>query len=400
MSAGPGPGAGLSPWIVGLRSSSGLRERFVKGRMAVAPAVSQAFTTITTNNHDHIGGLETENEGQPRGLWTRYVPRSCPATSAPAHPAPGEDPGDELDGSLHRTRPWPKTGSDSDADHSPADDEAYENRSRADAGTGHLATRSTSSGCRDLGGRAITAPSGRSLGEHFDDKRGLPHSSRPQGPAHRRLGAGPCAFSSPPTPLTMPAETIFWILSEGPDKRREPIPSKGDSAAVMPGAWTPQRHHGARPMIEDETYNRDNIVLKLYSRDWQGDASRPRKPKTRRGRAPRRPSCASCGQALAGRMSRRGFEHRIHRRPVPAWPQALSLGGQRHARPTRATTAGTTATRHLDGLHQGPAPGPVERGKPNSGRQPVTIFARFGLGPRLAPRLLHRRPDGLTVRTT
>ncbi|MEM5786495.1 MAG: prepilin-type N-terminal cleavage/methylation domain-containing protein, partial [Syntrophobacteraceae bacterium] len=40
------------------------------------------------NHHDHIGGPETENEGQPRGLWTRYVedlPFDLPGRAKPGY---------------------------------------------------------------------------------------------------------------------------------------------------------------------------------------------------------------------------------------------------------------------------------------------------------------------------
>lgn len=202
----------------------------------------------TANHADHIGGLETENEGQPRGLWSRY-PEDLHA-DLPDYPAPGLDLGlnwqgpyinPPLDNRLSDSRHW----AESDDDYAALEPvwipvSGYEAWEDGDY-----------------------SPTPVSPGEFFDDKesfRQLQGNDRFVDGWDRSLRffitADPDASG----------ETIFWILSEGPDGAGE-YPNKGtcsshvwavDVADIMSMAYNP-----------DAVTNRDNLVLKLYSRDWR-----------------------------------------------------------------------------------------------------------------------------------
>ena len=255
---------------------------------------------------DHIGGPAVENEGQPRGLWTRY-PEDLPF-DLPGHPAPGLDLGDNWKGPYLAP---PKDAHLSDSDHWATSAGAYDALEPVWHNSGAHANHETWEDGDD-------APAGE-LGEHFDEKE-----------AFRLLQTDGCLVDGWDRALrffisTDPdhaGATIFWILSEGPDGEGA-YPNKGsctghawtvDAADTMAAAYDP-----------DASPNRDNLVLKFCSRDWQAVFSRTAGTK---GRA----NPGSAGVYPAGGRERRFRrpQYRLFRRYGPFAP-AFSLGGQRHA---------------------------------------------------------------------
>ena len=206
----------------------------------------------TTNNADHIGGLETENEGQPRGLWTRY-PEDLPfdiGAGASLHRAPGLDLGPNWKGPYINP---PLDGLLADADHlatSDADYAALEPRWHSSGA--HANNETWEDGDYTPAGEA---------GEFFDDKEAfrLLHSDGRfvdgWGRALRFfITADPDAAG----------ETLFWILSEGPDRMGE-YPNKTSATDIM-GSDYASTGQGYSP---EAAVNQDNIVMKLSSRDWR-----------------------------------------------------------------------------------------------------------------------------------
>jgi prepilin-type N-terminal cleavage/methylation domain-containing protein len=207
----------------------------------------------TTGNQDHIGGLETENEGQPRGLWTRF-PEDLPF-DLPGHPAPGLDLGEnwkgpyiaapvdenlkdslhlaESDADFHKLLPVPRAFYDTD-----------ENKWYSSWEDGDYSP--------SAGG-----------GEYFDEREAFRLLQN-----HGRLAdAWNRSFRFFITEdLDHPGETVFWIISQGPDGKGT-YPTKGTCAGF---SWSvdPSDTMG-RAYDEDDAWNRDNIVMKLYSRDWR-----------------------------------------------------------------------------------------------------------------------------------
>jgi hypothetical protein len=63
-----------------------------------------------------------------------------------------------------------------------------------------------------------------------------------------------------------PGETIFWIVSEGPDGKGR-YPAKGTCSGH---SWSVDLNDTmGNTYDEQDQHNRDNLVMKLYSRDWQ-----------------------------------------------------------------------------------------------------------------------------------
>jgi len=200
----------------------------------------------TSSNTDNIGGLETENEGQPRGLWTRY-PEDLPL-DLPGHPAPGLDLGPNWQGPYVNP---PLDAKLSDSGHWAENDGAYAGLEPVWA-SGHETWED-----------GDYAPSPSTPGEFFDDKesfRLLQNDGRFVDGWGRSL-----RFFITADPDAV-GETIFWILSEGPDRAGE-YPNKGTCANH---AWTADANDVMSQSYDPEDdANRDNIILKLYSRDWQ-----------------------------------------------------------------------------------------------------------------------------------
>ncbi len=195
---------------------------------------------------DHIGGLATENEGQPRGLWTRYV-EDLPF-DLPGHSTPGAVLGANWKGPYLNP---PRDRVNGDADHWAASDDDY----AALEPFWHAGGYET----WEEGDYAPVAVAG----EYFDDKesfRLLQTEGRLADGWERALRF---FISSDPDAA---GDTIFWIISEGPDGEGT-YPNKGacgghvwsvDPDDTMGLAYDP-----------GDAKNRDNIVLKLYSRDWR-----------------------------------------------------------------------------------------------------------------------------------
>ena len=277
MSAGlgQGPDYTVDPDKVFFRPSG----RFVKGRWQWHRPYRKLYND-TTNNHDHIGGLETENEGQPRGLWTRF-PEELPCDIG-THTAPGEDPGDAWMGPYIAP---PMAENPSDSGHLARSDEAYENLPPVPKATWDPINLKWLPSWED----GDYNPSG-GLGEHFDDREAF-RTLQTAGRLTDGWGRALRFFITADPDHA--GSTIFWILSEGPDKEGA-YPTKGtcgghawsvDAADTMGQAYD-----------EDETYNRDNIVLKLYSRDWEAIFTAEEEDKTAATEA----TLVRIRQALAG----------------------------------------------------------------------------------------------------
>jgi prepilin-type N-terminal cleavage/methylation domain-containing protein len=201
--------------------------------------------TDDPENNDHIGGLETENEGQPRGLWTRFT-EDLPYDLL-GHPAPGEVEGENWKGPylVPPVEKHPKT-----ADHyAQTDDQYLALEPRWHTGLSREAWED--------GDYAA------SLGEHYDDKenfRLLNNEGRLTDGWHRSL-----RFFITQDP-DRPGSTIFWIISEGPDHDGF-YPSKGTCTGRV---WTEDADDTmGKNYAPDHPANRDNIVMKIYSHDFE-----------------------------------------------------------------------------------------------------------------------------------
>jgi prepilin-type N-terminal cleavage/methylation domain-containing protein len=199
---------------------------------------------------DHIGGLETENEGQPRGLWTRY-PEELPFDIG-SHAAPGLDLGEAWKGPYLMA---PHVENPADSDHwAEADDEYEALEPLWHPGGAHANHETWEDGSYD--------PTDE-LGEHFDEKE----SFRLLQSEWRLVdGWGRVLRFFITADPDHPGSTIFWILSEGPDQEGT-YPGKGTCPAH---AWSVDLTDVmATAYDENDEKNRDNIVLRLYSRDWE-----------------------------------------------------------------------------------------------------------------------------------
>ena len=193
-----------------------------------------------TDGLDHIGGLETENEGQPRGLWTDD-PQEDPNSTANKLDA------DKWKGPyiLFPNDPYPK-----DNTHF-----ATTNNDYAD-----LRPKLTSPGTGVKTESWIDGDYSAALGEPFDDKEAFRKLQ-----TNDRLADGwGRAFRFFITEDTEhgSGNTIFWIVSEGADGEGF-YPTKGSIATVDTDDTMGKNYD---PNHED---NIDNIVLKLYSIEWQ-----------------------------------------------------------------------------------------------------------------------------------
>ena len=239
---GQGPGYEMDPDLVFYRPSG----RFEGQRWNWNRPFRKLFDD-TDEYNDHIGGMETENEGQPRGLWTRYV-EDLPFDIG-SHEAPGEVLGDSWKGPYLTP---PQEGKPADSDHWATDDEMYDNLQPY--------WKTTNATWED----GDYTPTDGEPGEFYDDKesfRLLQTADRLADGWDRAL-----RFFITADPDS-PGHTLFWILSEGPD-REGFYPTKGECASVH---WTVNALDTmALAYDPDHPKNRDNIVMKLSSRDWQG----------------------------------------------------------------------------------------------------------------------------------
>lgn len=197
-------------------------------------------------NCDHVGGLETENEGQPRGLWTRF-PEDLPF-DLPGYPAPGVDLGPLWKGPYIAP---PLADNLSDSRHWAENDAEYRQLEPLWQG-GHETWED---------GDYLPTPN--QPGEFFDDKESF-RLLQTEGRFVDGWGRALRFFiSADPDSV---GETILWILSAGADGQAI-YPNKGscsnhswtvDAGDIMALAYDP-----------DAQVNCDNIILKLYSRDWR-----------------------------------------------------------------------------------------------------------------------------------
>ncbi|MBU1195051.1 MAG: prepilin-type N-terminal cleavage/methylation domain-containing protein [Proteobacteria bacterium] len=244
----PDPGLGQSPsWIldparVFFRPSGA----FVAGQWQWHRPYRKLFDDAV-NNMDHTGGLETENEGQPRGLWTRFV-EDLPF-DLPGHPAPGDIEGSEWKGPYLRP---PVDQTIADAGHYAASDAEYE----------ELEPRWRSSLSRETWEEGDYAPLG-ALGEGYDEKEKF-----------RLLNTDGCLADGWGRALRFfitadkdrPGSTIFWIISEGPDFDGR-YPAKGTCNVTV---WTPDPSDTmGRNYDETLPENQDNIIMKIYSHEFE-----------------------------------------------------------------------------------------------------------------------------------
>ena len=200
----------------------------------------RGLTHDTTHNNDHIGGLETENEGQPVGLWTDDPTGDGTQTLDPSRwkgpylvPPADQKPDDarhlaKNDGEFEELEPLYHPGPNK---------ETWE-----DGDYGSLSGE---------------------LGEHFDEKEDFRLRR-----TEYRLEDGwnrALRFFISADPAH-PGGTILWMISEGPDSEGT-YPSKGvyngsswniDATDTMADNYDP-----------NDEYNRDNIVMKIFSHEWQ-----------------------------------------------------------------------------------------------------------------------------------
>lgn len=199
-------------------------------------------------NHDHVGGPETENEGQPRGLWTKYV------EDYPYDKGPNE----YLD---HKgfilSKNWkgpylkrPCDNNNQDSLHYAENN--YDYSELEPKWHSHSNCETWEDGCY--------FPSGGELGENFDEKenfRLLNTDEKLEDAWGRAL-----RFFITDDP-DEEGETIFWIISEGPDYEGI-YPTKGDYSSD--NGWTIDETdtmgNNYNPNLPE---NKDNIVRKLKS---------------------------------------------------------------------------------------------------------------------------------------
>ncbi len=250
---GQGPDYEMDPTLVFYRPSG----RF-EGKRWVWNLPYRKLIDDKADNHDHIGGPETENEGQPRGLWTRYV-EDLPV-DLPGHTAPGAVLDDRWKGPYLTP---PQEGKPADSDHWATDDGMYANlQPRWEV---------TNATWED----GDYTPSDGELGEFYDEKesfRLLQNDGRLTDGWDRSLRF----FITADPDSVNPNHTIFWILSEGAD-REGFYPTKGECSSFH---WTVDPDDiMSKAYDPDHPKNRDNIVMKLHSRDWKAifDAEDARK---------------------------------------------------------------------------------------------------------------------------
>lgn len=242
---GQGPDYTVDPNHVFFRPSG----RFVKGRWRWYTPYRKLYDDTTTNS-DHIGGLATENEGQPRGLWTRF-PEEL-GVDLTDHPSPGADLGEEWKGPYIAS---PLADNPSDSDHWAENDAMVEALEPTWHTSGAHANNETwEEGDYDPAGE---------LGELFDEKEAF-RLLQTEGRLTDGWGRALRFFITDDPDHA--GSTIFWMLSEGPD-RDGVYPAKGTCSGHV---WTVDGNDTmATAYNPDADENQDNIVMKLYSRDWE-----------------------------------------------------------------------------------------------------------------------------------
>ena len=237
---GQGPEFAMDPNKVFFRPSG----KFASGRWQWLTPYRK-LTNDTDVNADHIGGLETENEGQPRGLWT-YYPEEL-SVDLPGHPAPGFTEGENWKGpyvNAPLNQAW----------------QAGEHYAKSPAQYQALSPAWSNADGRETW---EDGDYGAALGETFDDKEKFRLLK-----THQRFEDGwgrALRFFITQDP-DRSGSSIFWIVSEGPDYEGR-YPTKG---ACIGQAWSVDANDTMGKNY-DQTLaeNQDNIVIKIYSREYE-----------------------------------------------------------------------------------------------------------------------------------
>ncbi|MCB2218408.1 MAG: hypothetical protein KQH59_20300 [Desulfobulbaceae bacterium] len=226
---------------------NGWRWRYAEN---LPPSSNSPFRRLTHDeayNQDHIGGLETENEGQPRGLWTDDPSGDCTEPGPPEREA------------CLNPQLWRGPYLAPPRDRWPADAEHY---AKTDADYAALGP-ATIIGIGEDWEDGDYDPDDGDPGEYGDEKeqfRLLQTDGRLADGWGRAL-----RFFITADP-DRPGETLFWVISEGPD-RKGTYPKKGEISGIT---WTIDPDDiMSETYDEDDAYNRDNIVMKVFSRDWR-----------------------------------------------------------------------------------------------------------------------------------
>lgn len=255
---GQGPGYGLDPGKAFYRPSG----HFVKGRWRWHTPYRKLKNQWegAYANADHIGGLETENEGQPRGLWTRYV-EDLNSDKISGHPQPGAVEGEAWKGPYINP---PVDENLKDALHFAQSMDQYNALEPMNHATGTPPNHET----WEDGSYATPE-----LGELFDEKESF-RLLQTDGRLADGWGRAFRFFIT--ADKDRPGSTIFWMISEGPDHEGK-YPNKGSCASH---AWTEDTSDTmGNAYAPDDAYNQDNIVMKLFSYEWEAVLQEEKKEK-------------------------------------------------------------------------------------------------------------------------
>jgi len=257
---GQGPGYDLDPIKAFYRPSG----RFVKGRWRWHTPYRKLENR--PDNKDHIGGLETENEGQPRGLWTRYTEDlNFIVKGASAEVADYEPPG-KVEGSDWKG-PYLNA---------PVDENLKDALHFADDGAAYAALEPFWHNSGSHNGHETWEDGSYTtseLGELFDEKESF---RLLQNDGRLADGWGRVFRFFITQDKDRDDGTIFWIISEGPDYEGV-YPNKGRCPSH---AWEdkPDDTMG-KAYAPDDAYNKDNIVMKFFSYEWKAVFEEEKKEK-------------------------------------------------------------------------------------------------------------------------
>ena len=202
--------------------------------------------TDDSANNDHIGGLETENEGQPRGLWTDD-PKEDVSPTEMEDPDKWKGPymAPPMDECLKDSLHWAETCNE------------YMSLEPVDAWLVNLTPPPKCIRVRTWEDGDYTPGH-----EHFDEKESF-RLLQTDGRLADGWGRALRFFIT--ADQDRPGSTIFWIISEGPDKEGT-YPTKGTFGTT----WTNNADDiMSKAYDETDEYNKDNIVMKIYSHEWE-----------------------------------------------------------------------------------------------------------------------------------
>ncbi len=197
---------------------------------------------------DHIGGLETENEGQPVGLWTD---------------TPNGETAEILDPNLWRG-PYlvaPVDRKPEDSGHLAESDGQYHDLAPA------YLTALSAEDWED----GVYSPADGDPGEHGDDKEDFRLRQTEGRLADAWERALRFFITADPDRA---GETIFWIVSEGADGEGT-YPNKWNAGenTINSDNTMARKYDPLNPTLggynPDDEYNKDNIVMKINSSEWR-----------------------------------------------------------------------------------------------------------------------------------